>query len=158
MNIANVFTASRVVLAPFAYFAGFTGRKELFLTLFILGALTDGLDGLFARKFKQQSKFGDLLDTAADTVFYPSAISIYLLVPEMKGLGELFAVSVIALAASLLYCHVQGKLAAPHPVASKAAACMVLLLVIVTLTVKFYPWLLYLTTAACLLSAFARGQ
>jgi CDP-diacylglycerol--glycerol-3-phosphate 3-phosphatidyltransferase len=69
INVANVITVSRVVLAlgtiGLLWLDGDTWKWTSFgLTAFVIYA--DALDGYFARKLNQSSKFGGILDIAGD--------------------------------------------------------------------------------------------
>jgi CDP-diacylglycerol---glycerol-3-phosphate 3-phosphatidyltransferase len=69
INVANVLTVARVVLAlgtvSLLFVASDQARWIAFvLTIFVIWA--DGLDGYFARKLKQTSKLGGVLDIAGD--------------------------------------------------------------------------------------------
>ena len=77
MNIANLFTATRIIAAPLFvflyYLPQFTGVSEqltllIVIPLFIYMEFTDFLDGFYARKLKQVSDFGKLFDPFADVV------------------------------------------------------------------------------------------
>jgi cardiolipin synthase (CMP-forming) len=67
-NIPNLLTVARLVLAPFIFAAIVTGRHDRALALFAVAALTDGLDGLIARRFAQITPLGAYLDPIADKV------------------------------------------------------------------------------------------
>ncbi len=70
VNVANVITVSRVVLALFTLALLYLPATNTILwtafglTVFVIWA--DGLDGYFARKLNQSSKFGAILDIAGD--------------------------------------------------------------------------------------------
>lgn len=66
MNIANLLSLSRILLAPFILF--FFSRKNLYgvLAVWALAALTDFLDGRMARKLGKISELGKILDPVAD--------------------------------------------------------------------------------------------
>ena len=75
MNIANFFTATRMVAAPLFiciyYLPRYVGISEqtvmlILIPLFIYMEFTDFLDGYYARKLKQVSDFGKLFDPFAD--------------------------------------------------------------------------------------------
>ncbi len=69
-NLPNILTVMRLLAAPalavmFLYFN--TPWADWFaLILFVTAALTDFLDGYLARAWKQESKFGAMLDPIAD--------------------------------------------------------------------------------------------
>jgi cardiolipin synthase len=67
-NAPNLLTVARLVLAPFVFAAIVTGRHDRALALFALAALTDGLDGLLARRFRQITPLGAYLDPVADKI------------------------------------------------------------------------------------------
>lgn len=71
INVANVLTVARVVLALGTVSLLFVPSEQarwiaFVLTIFVIWA--DGLDGYFARKLKQTSKLGGVLDIAGDRV------------------------------------------------------------------------------------------
>ncbi len=77
MSLANIFTASRIVLAPFFLilfflpeWTGFSPRLSvlILIPLFTFMEFTDFLDGYFARKTKSVSDFGKLFDPFADVL------------------------------------------------------------------------------------------
>lgn len=70
MNIPNILTVLRLIAAPgvaimFLYFQR-PWADWFALVLFVLAAITDFLDGYLARLWKQESKFGAMLDPIAD--------------------------------------------------------------------------------------------
>ena len=74
-SIANALSLSRLVLA--AAFAAMQAA-EARLALILAAALTDFLDGWFARRSKTISKWGELIDPIADRAFVFIAISVLL--------------------------------------------------------------------------------
>lgn len=102
MNLASALTLSRIFLVP------------VFLTLllenvpygaywatvvFIVAAITDGLDGYAARARKEVTKFGQLMDPVADKLLVSSAIIALVELDQVSAwvavliLGREFAVS-----------------------------------------------------------------
>jgi len=79
MNIANKISTFRILSVPFfiACLVYYTPERQflriLALAIFILGALSDGLDGFIARKAKLQSKAGLILDPLGDKLLLISA-------------------------------------------------------------------------------------
>jgi cardiolipin synthase len=55
-----------MVLIPVFVSLLFYQRFVLALTCFVLAGVTDGLDGLLARRFDQKSQLGTILDPIAD--------------------------------------------------------------------------------------------
>lgn len=80
-NLPTALTYSRALLAPVILgilmsgwaFAGITAA-----VLFVIGSLTDWLDGYFARKYKVESNMGRLMDPIADKILVLSAIIMLL--------------------------------------------------------------------------------
>lgn len=71
VNVANVITVARVFVAVGTLLLLWLPGDEIKWTVFVLTILViwaDGLDGYFARKLKQSSKFGGILDIAGDRV------------------------------------------------------------------------------------------
>jgi len=73
INIANVLTVSRVVLAlitlAMLFLAPLAAKNTWYWTAFVLTGIViwaDGLDGFFARKLNQCTKLGGILDIASD--------------------------------------------------------------------------------------------
>jgi len=79
MNIANKISTFRILSVPFfiACLVYYTPEKQflriLALIIFILGAISDGLDGFIARKAKLQSKAGLIMDPLGDKILLMSA-------------------------------------------------------------------------------------
>ncbi|MDD5120366.1 MAG: CDP-alcohol phosphatidyltransferase family protein [Candidatus Omnitrophica bacterium] len=79
MNIANKISTFRILSVPFfiACLLYYSPEKDflriLALSIFILGVISDGLDGFIARKAKLQSKAGLILDPLGDKLLLMSA-------------------------------------------------------------------------------------
>lgn len=66
ITVPNLLTVFRMVLIPVFVSLLFYQRFVLALAVFIVAGVTDGLDGLFARRFDQKSQLGTILDPIAD--------------------------------------------------------------------------------------------
>ncbi len=66
VTLPNVLTMFRMVLIP--VFVSFLFYQKFIwaMAVFIIAGITDGLDGLFARRFNQKSQLGTILDPIAD--------------------------------------------------------------------------------------------
>jgi cardiolipin synthase len=79
MNIANKISTFRILSVPFfiATIAYYTHEREflryLALGIFFLGAISDAIDGYIARKSKQFSKAGLVLDPLGDKLLLMSS-------------------------------------------------------------------------------------
>lgn len=65
-----------MVLIPVFVSLLFYQRFVLALTVFVLAGLTDGLDGLLARRFDQKSQLGTILDPIADKMMLVTAFIV----------------------------------------------------------------------------------
>jgi cardiolipin synthase len=66
ITLPNLLTIIRMALIPVFVSLLFYQRFVLALTVFVFAGITDGLDGLLARRFHQQSPLGRILDPIAD--------------------------------------------------------------------------------------------
>jgi len=66
VTLPNALTVIRMVLIPVFVGALYYQRFGWALAIFMLAGATDGLDGLFARRFNQYSPLGQILDPIAD--------------------------------------------------------------------------------------------
>jgi len=66
VTVPNLLTVFRMVLIPVFVSLLFYQRFVLALIVFIGAGITDGLDGLLARRFNQKSQLGTILDPIAD--------------------------------------------------------------------------------------------
>ncbi|MEO8726251.1 MAG: CDP-diacylglycerol--glycerol-3-phosphate 3-phosphatidyltransferase [Acidobacteriaceae bacterium] len=81
MNLPNYLTISRILCVPIllwvmlsGYFSSVHGEKEIIASLiFILASITDGFDGYLARRRKQITTMGMLLDPLADKLLVSAA-------------------------------------------------------------------------------------
>src|SRR5258705_13949070 len=65
LTVPNMLTVFRMVLIPVFVTLLFYQRFLWALGIFLLAGITDGLDGLLARRFGQQSQLGTILDPIA---------------------------------------------------------------------------------------------
>ncbi len=66
LTIPNLLTFGRMVLTVFFFSAGLQNDWPWALTLFVIAALTDMVDGTIARLLHQKSRFGAFMDPVAD--------------------------------------------------------------------------------------------
>lgn len=78
MNLPNKITIFRVILIPFFVFfilTDFVAYSDyLAATIFIVGSLSDALDGYIARKYHLITNFGKFMDPLADKLLVSSAM------------------------------------------------------------------------------------
>jgi CDP-diacylglycerol--glycerol-3-phosphate 3-phosphatidyltransferase len=76
MNLPNFLTMLRIFSIPVlvvVLLTQFEGKELVAVTIFLLAALTDTLDGLVARKREQVTILGQILDPIADKLLIASA-------------------------------------------------------------------------------------
>jgi cardiolipin synthase (CMP-forming) len=76
VTIPNMLTVFRMVLIPVFVILLFYQRFVLALAVFVVAGLTDGLDGLLARRFGQESQLGTILDPVADKLMLVTAFVV----------------------------------------------------------------------------------
>jgi CDP-diacylglycerol--glycerol-3-phosphate 3-phosphatidyltransferase/cardiolipin synthase len=98
-NLPNSLTVLRILFIPFfvsLYYLD-SGLSEhqvnvLATAIFTLAALTDWMDGYFARKFNQTSAFGAFLDPVADKLMVAAAL---IMLVEFERVGAMIAFIII---------------------------------------------------------------
>ena len=81
ITLPNVLTVFRMALIPVFVSLLFYQKFLFALAIFIIAGITDGLDGLLARKFHQQSPLGRILDPIADKMMLVTSF----IVLSMRG-------------------------------------------------------------------------
>lgn len=102
MNLPNKLTILRIILVPVFMFVLLVKIPygQLFAALiFIIAASTDGLDGYIARKRKQITNFGKIMDPLADKLLVSAALISLVQLGQISGwvaviiIGREFAVT-----------------------------------------------------------------
>lgn len=92
MNIPNILTAARFVLIPvFAYYL-LEKQYVVAAVLFLLGGLTDVMDGHIARKYNLITSFGKLADPLADKLMQITALVIL----TVQGMIPVLILAIVA--------------------------------------------------------------
>src|SRR5260370_7716591 len=76
VTLPNLLTIFRMVLIPVFVSMLFYQRFVWALVAFVIAGVTDGLDGLLARRFQQQSPLGRILDPIADKMMLVTAFVV----------------------------------------------------------------------------------
>jgi len=74
VNLANKITLARILLVPLVMFFLLTLHEWAALFVFLLAALTDGLDGYVARKHRLVTNMGKFLDPLADKLLISAVL------------------------------------------------------------------------------------
>jgi CDP-diacylglycerol--glycerol-3-phosphate 3-phosphatidyltransferase len=154
-NLPNIISLFRLILAfPMAYFLC-AGMYEIAIATLLLAAISDVLDGYFARKNDDISEFGKIIDPLADKVF----INISALMLIIKGLIPIwFAVAVIARDLIILSGGLYSRQKLGYVIPSNYIGKVTVILIgfsIIFIVLDFRDiinWSLYLTTLAMIVS------
>lgn len=106
LTLPNLLTLLRILLIPFlvaCYYIPFAWAPIATAIIFVIAALTDWLDGLFARLLNQTSPFGRFLDPVADKLIVVTALILlvsdpklpYIMIPVLVIVGREIAVSAL---------------------------------------------------------------
>src|SRR6266446_4191501 len=76
LTVPNMLTVFRMMLIPVFVTVLFYQRFIVALAVFVCAGLTDGLDGLLARRFDQRSQLGTVLDPIADKLMMVTAFIV----------------------------------------------------------------------------------
>ncbi len=88
INLPNILTLGRIILIlPFAilFFHGSVLSRWEALALFILAGVTDWLDGHLARRLRQESALGRMMDPIADKLLITTAIILLIATGDITG-------------------------------------------------------------------------
>jgi phosphatidylglycerophosphate synthase len=75
LNVPNLLSGYRLAAFPVTLFLALSGHERAFVVLICISLVTDVLDGLIARTFHLETRFGAALDNAADLGTY--AVALY---------------------------------------------------------------------------------
>ncbi|MBU0570486.1 MAG: CDP-diacylglycerol--glycerol-3-phosphate 3-phosphatidyltransferase [Candidatus Omnitrophica bacterium] len=85
MNWANRLTITRIVFVPVFILSILYHRLDIAFVIFLVAAITDGLDGYIARTRNEKTRFGAVLDPIADKLLVGSA---FICLSIVTGLPE----------------------------------------------------------------------
>ncbi|MGH1455717.1 MAG: CDP-diacylglycerol--glycerol-3-phosphate 3-phosphatidyltransferase [Alphaproteobacteria bacterium] len=101
-NLANILTVSRLLLLPVIIALFFAedawGGFAVWLCLFvyIIGAVTDFIDGYIARKFNQISGFGTFLDPISDKIYISTLLILLVAFERIEGVWITLVILIFA--------------------------------------------------------------
>lgn len=163
-DIPNAISIIRIILViPIAYFLWYQ-QFLITLILFLIGGLSDGLDGFLARRYKWESELGVILDPMGDKLMMLTA---YLLLGWHQLLpwwlvGLVIFRDLILVIGTLLYRKCVGELKIKPLFISKFnTACQIILVLVVMLSqvMNLYPLVtdgfLWLVTITTVMSGYA---
>jgi len=164
-SVPNQLTFLRLGFLPFFIIAIRYNRYDWALALLIAAGLSDGLDGLLARKLNQKTQLGTFLDPIADKLLLSSS---YLMLAFKGKIAWWLAILVLGrdaliLIACAVILLVIGYMTFPPSVYGKLNTTFQILLVLVVILVALFPnhvlrdlrfVLVYLVAAFTIFSGF----
>ncbi|MDP2646572.1 MAG: CDP-alcohol phosphatidyltransferase family protein [Desulfobacterales bacterium] len=163
INIPNILTVLRILLTPLFVIFLQRGLFSFALLVFIVAAVSDGLDGLLARYFKQHTVLGAYLDPIADKLLLASAfvsLSLLKFIPGWltiivlsRDILILFAIAVFTITDTAI----EMKPSLPSKfttVAQLSTIFFVLLNTHFPSIIIFKPFLFWITASLTILSGF----
>lgn len=100
-SVPNIISYFRILVAPFFLFFFISDNNTLVLIsiiLFVLGAISDWLDGWYARRYNQLSKWGVFIDPLADKILNSTAFLAFV----FEGIIPFWMVLIIILRDSFM--------------------------------------------------------
>ena len=82
-QLPNIITLSRIISLVVGFILFMKGNTILSLIFYIYGAISDSIDGYFARKLNAYTKFGQYLDAISDKLYFLSLIIILPMIMEL---------------------------------------------------------------------------
>jgi cardiolipin synthase len=115
LTLANRLTILRVLMTPVITVLLLYRQMGAALALFLLAGLTDCLDGLVARSWKQKTTLGMVLDPLADKLLLGSSLITLTILKELPRWFTVIVVSrdVIIVGGSVILYMFLGKLGMP---------------------------------------------
>jgi cardiolipin synthase (CMP-forming) len=158
-NVPNSLTMLRIVLIPILITTIIYGQYFYALLLFVIAALTDLLDGLFARLTDQKTVLGTFLDPLADKFLLVSSFilfSIYGWIPKWFAVVVISRDLIVVIGWFLLYMVTNTSKVEPVLLGKVAIAFQLLILAYVLLSINF-AYLPSVHNTFFILSAFITG-
>lgn len=113
ITIPNLLTFMRMALIPVFASMLFYGHPVGALIIFVIAGVSDGIDGFLARRFKQESELGTIIDPIADKLLMTTAfiiLSIPGVLPPVRHLPVPFWVTVSVIGRDVLILSVAAAI------------------------------------------------
>lgn len=152
----NRITLIRVLAVPLLFWLAIEHRRVPFAILCAFLWLTDCMDGMIARWFKQESAFGARFDSIADNLVYCSMVAwVYLLEPAVfRAQGLVIGIGAALLIGAQVFAYVRyGHGIYFHTYITKAAMFFAYLFLVVLVLRGFSPMLFTVLAAVIFLMA-----
>jgi cardiolipin synthase len=140
LNIPNTLTIARILIVPVFVTSILYNRYRYALYLFVVAALTDALDGLFARLANQKTPLGTFLDPLADKFLLVSSFvlfAVYGWIPKWLAIAVISRDLIVVIGWLLLYMITHNAKVEPVLLGKTAIALQLLALTYVLLQINF---------------------
>ncbi len=165
MNLPNKLTILRIALViPFlaCFYIPWSYRMHLASALFILAAVTDVIDGCYARKYGLITNFGKLMDPIADKILTCSALIMLSADGRLCPIATiLFIAREFVVSGFRLVAASEGLVLAASKIGKAKTTLMCVAIVCLLLDNPIFSWIgvpfHYIVTAAALLVSLWSG-
>ncbi len=113
ITVPNLLTFMRMALIPVFASLLFYGNSVWALVVFLIAGISDGVDGFLARRFKQESELGTIIDPIADKLLMTTAfivLSLPHVLEPVKHLPIPFWVTAAVIGRDVLIVTVAGAI------------------------------------------------
>lgn len=145
-KLPNQITLIRIFLVPALYYFAYFNNRTVFISLLIITALTDALDGFLARRLKQESEFGRSFDSIADKIIYFSLIPWFYFLEKELFLEKANLIIILVIIASLsqiISLLKYKKLVFRHTILAKITAVILFISIILGFLTSFTDLIFY---------------
>jgi len=145
LNLPNFLTLIRILTIPFFLVYLAYHRYSAALLIFIVGAVTDFLDGVAARWLRQETRLGAYLDPVADKLL---VFSSYVMLGAIEAIPMWLVVIVVTrdvfilLGIGIIFCQIEEKFEAKPTLIGKGSTMLQLTTLAAALTALHDPVLL----------------
>ena len=164
-TVPNQITLLRLGFLPFFLILISYERYKWALLVLVIAGLSDGIDGLLARKLNQRSSLGALLDPIADKLLLSSSFLILAFKKQLAWWLTILVLSrdVLILIVAVVIILIFGYRPFPPSIYGKFTTAMQIVLVFSVVLNAAYPSsylsglnqiLIYAVTALCIVSGF----
>lgn len=155
-NIPNTLTIIRIVIIPVFITMIIYSKYNYALTLFVIAALTDAFDGLFARLTNQKTRLGTFLDPLADKFLLVTSFilfAVYGWIPKWLAITVISRDLIVVIGWFLIYLITHNSIIEPVLLGKTAIALQVITLAYVLININLsspqpIPDILLFLTAA----------
>ncbi|UCF31316.1 MAG: CDP-alcohol phosphatidyltransferase family protein [bacterium] len=119
MNLPNALTILRILLIPVFLHKVLNGEFLFALVIYIVAAVTDGLDGFIARFWSMQTRLGTFLDPMADKLLVTTSfvsLAFLKVIPLWLALMVITRDVIIVSGSLVVYLMKHQLTVRPHPV------------------------------------------